>query len=853
MAVSEKDFVNVESGTDETYVALDQEVEVYDVEEAIDDINGTVINGNLEQKVDYLSDTKDMIRQAIINKGQPVEETASFRSYAESIDELSSEINNQDVLITENGTYEAESGYTGLGEVTVEVQPALQDKVITQNGTYRADTGYDGLGNVVVNTPVINNQDKTITENGVYTADSGYSGLGEITVEVPQSEPTLDTLTATANGNYTPPTGIDGYDEVVVNVQPDLQDKTITTNGTYSADSGFYGLGEVVVSVADTPAVIDPLSITPSTNQQVITASSGIDGFSPITVGAVTSAIDSNIQAGNIKSGVSILGVAGSVEELHGLSLTVTPSTSDQLIQPQGDYNAFDDVFVNAVDSTIDSNIQSANIVSGVSILGVNGSATVLDGETVSITPTTSQQVITPTSPHNGITQATVAPVTSAIDSNIAAGNIKSGVSILGVTGSVEESNTTTQIVSPSTSEQTFVPTAPYNGFGTVVVSAVDSSIDSNIVAGNIKDGVTILGVQGTYTGGGITPTGTKTITNNGIYDITNYANVDVSVPTTVPTYMREYKVSSFGMLEADTTTNHIMSFDGVPDIGENVMYGAYTNNSVISGVVEMKDLVRLSGVGACQRMCQGCHNITSVNLPELVTISGNNAFSHTFFACRGLVNVNMPKLKNITGTSSCATMFAGEGNFNYYNISSIDLSSLETITGWTACESMFNHTGLINVDFYSLRVVSGYQAMRAMLAYCIYLTTVKFWALQPDGLGTNTNQFNLLLVGCSGVTVHFPSNLQSVIGSWSDVQNGFGGTNTTVLFDLPATVELVGSNTYRRNPKYDTTTALGWYDTSATMGTPYYTSGTTDPTVGDYIYSDATCTTQVDTIASIS
>lgn len=30
----------------------------------------------------------------------------------------------------------------------------------------------------------INNQDKTITENGVYTADSGYTGLGEVTVNV---------------------------------------------------------------------------------------------------------------------------------------------------------------------------------------------------------------------------------------------------------------------------------------------------------------------------------------------------------------------------------------------------------------------------------------------------------------------------------------------------------------------------------------------------------------------------------------------------------------------------------------------------------------------------------------------
>lgn len=32
----------------------------------------------------------------------------------------------------------------------------------------------------------INNQNKTITVNGTYTADSGYTGLGEVTVNVPQ-------------------------------------------------------------------------------------------------------------------------------------------------------------------------------------------------------------------------------------------------------------------------------------------------------------------------------------------------------------------------------------------------------------------------------------------------------------------------------------------------------------------------------------------------------------------------------------------------------------------------------------------------------------------------------------------
>jgi hypothetical protein len=44
------------------------------------------------------------------------------------------------------------------------------------------------------------------------------------------------------------------------------------------------------------------------------------------------------------------------------------------------------------------------------------------------------------------------------------------------------------------------------------------------------------------------------------------------------------------------------------------------------------------------------------------------------------------------------------------------------------------------------------------------------------------------MLSGVTGCTVHFPSNLQAVIGSWADVTAAFGGTNTTILYDLPQT-----------------------------------------------------------------
>lgn len=58
----------------------------------------------------------------------------------------------------------------------------------------------------------------------------------------------------------------------------------------------------------------------------------------------------------------------------------------------------------------------------------------------------------------------------------------------------------------------------------------------TNLTAENIKKGVNILGVTGTLEPG-ITPTGTLDITTNGTHDVTTYASVNVNVPTPTITF----------------------------------------------------------------------------------------------------------------------------------------------------------------------------------------------------------------------------------------------------------------------------------------------------------------------------
>lgn len=123
---------------------------------------------------------------------------------------------------------------------------------------------------------------------------------------------------------------IDDYPDYVDAIQqgstPSLQNKTVsptTSQQSVTADSGYDGLGTVTVNAIKT----ETKTATPSTSQQTINATSG-KYMTQVTVSAVTSSIDANITAGNIKKDVSILGVAGTYEGSGGGS-TLVPTAGD--------------------------------------------------------------------------------------------------------------------------------------------------------------------------------------------------------------------------------------------------------------------------------------------------------------------------------------------------------------------------------------------------------------------------------------------------------------------------------------------------------------------------------------------
>lgn len=220
-----------------------------------------------------------------------------------------STISNQNKIVIPTESQQSityDSGYTGLGIVTVNAIPASYiiptgNKEIVENGTNIDVTNYATISVAVPTGSTINNQDKTVnplTSQQTITFDSGYTGLGTVTINampvgtagtpsaskgtvsnhtisvtpsvtnttgyitgstktgiavtVSASELVSGTLSVTTNGTK----DVTNYASINVNVSGDapvLQSKTYTVSGagtgTVTADSGYDGLSSVAVSV----------------------------------------------------------------------------------------------------------------------------------------------------------------------------------------------------------------------------------------------------------------------------------------------------------------------------------------------------------------------------------------------------------------------------------------------------------------------------------------------------------------------------------------------------------------------------------------------------------------------------
>ena len=211
--------------------------------------------------------------------------------------------------------------------------------------------------------------------------------------------------------------------------------------------------------------VLEGITITPTGSEVVKVPPTGVDGFGIVTVKG-----DANLSPENVREGVTIYGVAGTHSD--GIDTSDATATAE-------------DILVSATAYVNGEKIRGTHVCDGAATL-----------ETGYVTPNGTEFTLTPDDGVDGFDEVVVDG-----DEFLVPENVKEGVTIYGVLGTLMEPKHQTKEVTPGAQSVTVTPDEGYNGLSQVTVQG-----DSNLVSKNIRSGVSIFGVSGSATGsGGVT------------------------------------------------------------------------------------------------------------------------------------------------------------------------------------------------------------------------------------------------------------------------------------------------------------------------------------------------------------
>lgn len=472
-----------------------------------------------------------------------------------------------------------------------------------------------------------------------------------------------------------------------------LRDVVSEKSGVDCSEMSIGGVANVVkdIQTGGKDPVLQEKSVNPKTYSQEVTADEGYDGLSKISVGAVTSNIDANITPTNIRAGVSILGVQGNLSsDKPDQTKRVTPKTTEQSVFADAGYE-LGEVIVEAVTSDIDADIKASNIKRGINILGVDGTFDGGELQSKTVTPTTSEQNVTPDTGFYGL----------------------SGVKVNAVNPSDYYKDEEIVNVTPSTESQKITPTAN-KVFNEVNVSAVTSAIDANILADNIKKDVTILGVTGTLESGVAEDlTESKVAQDTAIADLESAVD---KLPEPKPDRLQwkcdnvktmqyefyKYKGTSLDEVLTGLDTSQVTNMSRAFSECENINTIPYINTSKVIDMSYMfsKDWylttipqLDTQNVTSMSFMFNECQRLTSI--PQLDT-SKVTTMQSMFNYCNNYLTA-IPQLdtRNVT---SMQNMFA--------NCSKLTTISLIDMISATNVSNMFNYcTNLTNLTLKNIKV----------------------------------------------------------------------------------------------------------------------------------------------------
>lgn len=216
---------------------------------------------------------------------------------------------------------------------------------------------------------------------------------------------------------------------------------------------------------------------------------------------------------------------------------TVTPTTSQQTITADAQYDALSSVTVNAMPS---GSVTAPSSITGTSASVSTGTNTLTLSKTISVTPNVT---------------------TAGYVSSGTAGN-----SSVSLTASVTTKGAAT--ITPGTSNQTIAS-------GTYLTGTQTISGDANLVAGNIKKNITIFNITGSYEGSGGGGMNKQIYFGSDYVNATTYTATDVKLKVAVT---GTYKISWCGWRNTTSGTSGSQLYKNGTAIGTATTSFTVTN-----------------------------------------------------------------------------------------------------------------------------------------------------------------------------------------------------------------------------------------------------------------------------------
>ena len=256
--------------------------------------------------------------------------------------------------------------------------------------------------------------------------------------------------------------------------------------------------------------------------------------------------------------------------------------------------------------------------------------------------------------------------------------------------------------ISPAKWDITLKPDNKHTGLGTVTVNAVTSSIDSNIQPENIKQGVSILGVEGTLREGSdvfVVPNGLKfgyslfeeVPSNLDFSNVQDMSDMFSNCPrlTTIQSLDLSNATDLSGMFSfcSSLTTVQLLNTLNVTKLGSmfsgcsrlTTVQSLDTSNAtdlhwMFTDCDNLTTIPQLNtnNVTNMDRLFSHCRSLTSI--PQLITSNVTN-MDHLFNSCRSLTSIPSMDTSNVTNMDwmlyNCNSLTTVEG---------IDFSGLSNI-----------------------------------------------------------------------------------------------------------------------------------------------------------------------------